>query len=1178
MFNNFKKMMLAFVVLTVMLAGTVSAIELNPFAEKAIPDKELRSDMDAFIKDDFNEVYGSIRVSKTFMWVETERIAEYSLTDNSEKCLLNSTCHARGKAVLYQDGVLFDSFDAKDIRGNLVEIKDLKIYLYEEQSHEIQVPDAVEQVCHDAVSHANGSTSDAYCSNVVVSYRPEVINETVAVEYDNRILPAGSYTWMITGRKETRDNVDWAVGFRGISSDEVRKTWANWTTAECKGQGGYVYIDGDYCVHSFNSSGTFGIVLNITGAQVLTVAGGGSGGDNQGGGGGAGGLIFNNSVNITSNQTVTVGLGGAQTSGAGVQGNRGQNSSFGTISGIALGGGGGKDRNAGSNSNGGSGGGASFGNAVGGNGTAGQGFNGGNLTGTFGNAGGGGAGSGGVLNGTSNNGGRGGAGLNFSINGTNMFYAGGGGGGAGGGGCQGAGGSGIGGQGSTDSGDGTCGAGSATATPGRNGTGSGGGGANPGTGGAGGSGIVIVRYLAGGFQALNVQLISPVNGANTSATAMIFNATMSPQFAENMNATLFVWNGTGSLFNRTTNVVTGNVTNSTVWNITGFSEGNYEWNVFACANGTNAVILCSWGGSNRTFSIDFSPPSETFVALQNITVTNSTPVNVGFFINQTDAHPGYCWTEFGGVNTTRTCGANFNIAFPTFGNFTVRGWVNDSLGTATFIDRSVLVVFYNQSQSVSTVAEGGASTFTLVVNSTVNPTTATLRYNNTNFAPTSQIVGTNGTIFGYTLVLPIGWGNSTGRTQFWNWTFTLLGANTTTATQTQTVLSITPTDCSSGGLLVYNFTHFDEETQAPFNYSNGNNLQIDMTISSILDSSIAVHYNNTKINSPSILVCVPSGALTGNSYRVDMTGSYVGTDFVQEFYYIDNGTISASTVPQNISWYDLAVDDSTTFLFTFLDENGIEVPNIIVQTMRYYIGQAQFVEVERSKSDNNGETHIHLVEEDVIYLFNITLEGQSIFVSDQYNAKCLSTPCSITLSAQPDNEPFPTVFNNLPEGSYRVVADQSTRDVTLYFNLNETATMNFTVWTANNNVAEPVASGTLTASAGALTVNVPLQYGNATYTGVIYMDSQFVASQVVELDEDANDYFGAMGLFLASLAVLTLALIGSSQGEWVILWTALGVVVVGVMFLVDVPWYGLMTFVAGAGILLIKLVQRRRIS
>ena len=55
--------------------------------------------------------------------------------------------------------------------------------------------------------------------------------------------------------------------------------------------GGTVTTDGDYKVHTFNSSGTFQVTATPADAtvQLLQIAGGGGGGRRRGGGGGAGG-------------------------------------------------------------------------------------------------------------------------------------------------------------------------------------------------------------------------------------------------------------------------------------------------------------------------------------------------------------------------------------------------------------------------------------------------------------------------------------------------------------------------------------------------------------------------------------------------------------------------------------------------------------------------------------------------------------------------------------------------------------------------------------------------------------------------------------------------------------------------------------------------------------------------
>ena len=275
--------------------------------------------------------------------------------------------------------------------------------------------------------------------------------------------------------------------------------------------GGTITTDGDYKVHTFTTSGVFGIASlgKIIGNTVeyLVIAGGGGGGSDHGGGGGAGGYKTASAFNVTNGGLlVTVGAGGT---GSGTSGS--SDSTDGSISVFhsvtSAGGGKGGIYPAGNGNSGGSGGGGA--SLTGSNGTggaanpAGQGFAGGNGANASANqrAGGGGGGAGavgtaGLTDLTWGRGGTGGAGLasDISETGVNVFRAGGGGGGNRQPAAPGAGGDG-------GNGGGGKGGGLAPGTGTDNGAagsvnlgGGGGAGANAATGGAGGSGVVIIRY------------------------------------------------------------------------------------------------------------------------------------------------------------------------------------------------------------------------------------------------------------------------------------------------------------------------------------------------------------------------------------------------------------------------------------------------------------------------------------------------------------------------------------------------------------------------------------------------------------------------------------------------------------------------------------------------------------
>ena len=255
--------------------------------------------------------------------------------------------------------------------------------------------------------------------------------------------------------------------------------------------GGTITTDGDFKVHTFNSSGTFTPTIGDAPTvgdvvEYLVAAGGGAGSYHSGaggGGGGAGGYRTATGFTVTSvGLTVTIGAGGA-TAASLSKGGAGTNSVFDSITSTSGSGGG---PNAGVSDSGGSTGGSSYiSGTAGAVSPAGQGNIGGPLSAGGGGAGGGGAGAAGTTNSTAV-GGVGGVGLSNSITGTAVYRSGGGGGG-GNGNVGGAGGNGGGGAGNNNSTN-------AIAGTANTGGGGGAGGYNSGASAAGGSGVVIIRY------------------------------------------------------------------------------------------------------------------------------------------------------------------------------------------------------------------------------------------------------------------------------------------------------------------------------------------------------------------------------------------------------------------------------------------------------------------------------------------------------------------------------------------------------------------------------------------------------------------------------------------------------------------------------------------------------------
>jgi hypothetical protein len=594
------------------------------------------------------------------------------------------------------------------------------------------------------------------------------------------------------------------------------------------------------------------------------------------------------------------------------------------------------------------------------------------------------------------------------------------------------------------------------------------------------------------------------------------------------------------------------------------------------------------GYSNVTITKDTTKPTFVLNSLNNVS-TITLPVNATMNVTTADVNLANC-SYITNDNSTRviyTCNTIINILFQTGGSKTITVYGNDTFGNENSTTYPFNIYDFSITQSGETTAgEGSSQTFTLLINSTsfaIGDASANLWYDGSNKGYTTKTaIGSNAYYFTSVFTIPTGTGNSTGKAINWYWNYNATQLTTrNTSTQTQTVYNVSITDCASvGGRVILNMSLKDEELNTLVNITTPNTatVEIDMYVTSLINSSQVWQFYKKWESNNSVAVCVPNGLLNSTSYKIDFTIGYDATGKVREFYYIDNGTLDNtdyfnSYTDNTIDLMDLASADSTTFLFSFTDADGLEIDDALVHTFRKYIGEGLFREVERSKQDNNGQTHVHLVEEDVIYYFMVTQYGNIIFTSDQYNAKCLSTPCEITLSASATDTDWSIIDNE--GGKYAVTSDKSTRIVTLDFDLDASSLVNMSLYKYNGANATFINGSSLTAMAGSIPLHVPIVYGNDTFFAVIYNNNTFVKSAWIDLTESGKDYFGTTGAILSGLVVLSMMLMAVSEGVGFIIFTVLALIVVTAMKLVNLNALAFISIICAGGIIMWKLVNRR---
>ena len=142
-------------------------------------------------------------------------LAEYKLIYNTDQCLID--CYAEGIANLKIDGKLFTRLRFRDKKG-WKSIIDNKILLKINKSYQIAIPD-YKQICEIDI---NGTE---ICWNEKVGSHKEIRYKEVWQEYQREILTAGIYKWRIEGKKTLLENVDWIASAYGVELTEW--TWWN---------------------------------------------------------------------------------------------------------------------------------------------------------------------------------------------------------------------------------------------------------------------------------------------------------------------------------------------------------------------------------------------------------------------------------------------------------------------------------------------------------------------------------------------------------------------------------------------------------------------------------------------------------------------------------------------------------------------------------------------------------------------------------------------------------------------------------------------------------------------------------------------------------------------------------------------------------------------------------------
>jgi hypothetical protein len=556
------------------------------------------------------------------------------------------------------------------------------------------------------------------------------------------------------------------------------------------------------------------------------------------------------------------------------------------------------------------------------------------------------------------------------------------------------------------------------------------------------------------------------------------------------------------------------------------------------------------GGSGITY--DASPPSAPVITVNllapadthqqtnpDIELQANSTITNGNLTNTT----AYLWFPNGTLHTTNTTTITGTVSNLTNNSFTdispaqsyiwnfyscgdnSTGWV--TCGFSTSNRTFNITPFTENSQTFNAVTtEGNTELYTINVTilSGFQVETARLWYNGTIYDPLIYNQANDVVILNRSLVVPdvSATGNNTVL-----WEISLdVGSPLNSSSSNQLVNPITLDDCGTNTFRVLNYTMFQETSKALMVTATYNStIELDVDIYSSDRSVQIINFSQDygEVNNAS--VCLNAN-FNASQYSLDAQAKYDADDFAQEYYHIQNLTLTNTTVPKNISLYDINESLSDEFIISYKDASFIAVPDAIIQIQRKYVGEGLFRTVEAPKTDAQGETMGHLVEDDVIYTFIIVKNGEVLATFSNVIAVCeniLTDDCEINLNSF-SSHVEPEQYTSLSDFTYTLSYTESTREVESIFTIpsGSASEVMLNVTLVDNIGTREACSDSLISSSGTLTCIVPTNVGNGTVVAKITKDGSLMGEGYIKLEQEPEDIFGASLIFLSLFLYLTL--------------------------------------------------------
>lgn len=605
----------------------------------------------------------------------------------------------------------------------------------------------------------------------------------------------------------------------------------------------------------------------------------------------------------------------------------------------------------------------------------------------------------------------------------------------------------------------------------------------------------------------SIVLNSPSDTAKTNSNSVLFNATaIMGSTATIVNMSLFI-NSTGTFALNQTNTTIDGLVNTTAFNLN-LNDGSYLWNVQGCDSDGD----CGMTAANRTFSIDSIKPNVTlYVPSSNISVLNIT-TNVTINFTATDLNLGTCWFNSSENTTTRffTCNSAISTNFTSNGTKVINYGVNDTYGNVYSNSTTIFINYLRPIVNYTANVIAGDKIyflFDLTADSMVTAA-ANLTYNGTTYPMSLNTSNTTNANFNLTLTAPAV--TNTITLQF-NVTYGINGEKFNTSTYNQTINAVSniTTSCANPSMF---FLLKDEESLQnisgtyEYNFLYGTNSSLALTYGSASGFNLSICVNTTLFPSWSV------------SYGEIV---YKSAGYYDRRYYVFNGT-TLNNITKNVNLYSLLTSSGTSFQLTVQNPSLTPYENIYSELIRWYPSQNSYNIVDMGKTDNKGQTVIHVKSEDVDYRIGAYYpNGTLIYLANPIRMVCSASPCTYDLNVNPTENDYTSFLGvtqsldyNYTTGMWNYVYSDSS---------GKTTAMNLTIWRDTGTSSYIVCTSTVSGSVGAINCNTST-YTDGMLRAEVYRDDPIpIAQKIVNLL--SSPFTSSLGLWLSILVGIPIIIV-----------------------------------------------------